>query len=53
MCSIKAAKTSTSGYHTTKLNSRLSFEHEIDFGVGMDMFHAVETSMLAAAPTQV
>ncbi|KAF9299251.1 hypothetical protein BGZ74_009002 [Mortierella antarctica] len=24
-----------------------------DFGVGMDMFHAVETSMLAAAPTQV
>lgn len=37
----------------TTLNDRFPFVHEIDFGVGMDMFHAVETSMLAAAPTQV
>lgn len=36
-----------------KLTAISHGKKNIDFGVGMDMFHAVETSILAAPTTQV
>lgn len=51
VCSIKWAIRAE--VHTTPKLTAVSHGKKIDFGVGMDMFHAVETSILAAPTTQV